>query len=92
MRVLVPDTQDLWNDVDWAMFNFINHLSTEVDPYDLPSAYYDNITAVAREKYSISIKIIWVAMDTMDTFVYEPAGWDLDLSEQELTVFVLKWR
>ena len=89
MRVLIPNSQDQWNDVDWAAFNFINHVSSEIDPYDLPSAYYDNVQQRALDIYHVSLTIVWVSIDT---WLQEPAGWDLDITEQELTVFVLKWR
>jgi hypothetical protein len=71
------------------MFNFINHLSTQVDQYDLPGAYYDSITRVAMEQHQVPIAIVWI---DVDTWVQEPAGWDLNLTDQELTAFVLKWR
>jgi hypothetical protein len=43
----------------------------------------------AREQHDIGLRIIWAQIDT---WVEEPAGWDLDLADAELTAFVLKWR
>ena len=89
MIVLVPNTQDSWTDIDWSTYNFIQHLSTLVDPFDLPSAYYENIQRKALEEFNVPIQILWV---DVDTFVQEPAGWDLDINNADLTAFVLKWR
>jgi hypothetical protein len=90
IRVLVPNSQDAWSDADWATHHFLEQLSTEVDEYGLPEEYYNNIESLALNKYNVSIRLTWG--QTSDEHVSEPLGWILDITDEELTVFILKWR
>jgi hypothetical protein len=89
MIALVPDTQDKWNEVDWALHHFLEHCTQVVDGFEIPAFYYENVEKYALEEHDIGLRIKWVSLDT---FVQEPAGWELDLEGPELTAFVLKWR
>lgn len=91
MIVLVPNSQDTWTDLDWATFNFLQHISDLVDSHEQPSIYYEMVSHYAQEEYDIELRIVW---HTLDAFLEEPAGWYIGIKESsaELTAFVLKWR
>ena len=90
MIVLVPNSQDSWSEVDWALFNFLEYCSLRVDGFEIPELYYANLEKYAQESHSIGLRLHWV--DTLYDGTQEPAGWELDLEGAELLAFVLKWR
>ena len=91
MIVLVPNSQDSWTDMDWATFNFLQHISNKVNSYEQPSVFYEMVTNYAKHEFGIELRIVW---HTLDAFLEEPAGWYIGIKESspELTAFILQWR
>jgi hypothetical protein len=92
MRVLEPNSQDRWTELDWAAFNFLTHCANCIRQYEMPSQYYEDIINHARAIYGISFEIQWRQAEPYADSIEESAGWELGLEGADITAFILRWR